>query len=437
MVRFRLAAACVILAAATSARAQDLAGQPADARPSSTDADAASQDVGVVWRNRPQIRIGKHTRIDVRARTQLDWRGFSPDVGENTFDVPAARFGVAGEYRNDVEFQVEYDTQKTHKWRDVYGEWKSYRQLTVRAGRFKMPFGLEQNTPLFDIDFAYRTLGSNAITPNRDTGVMALGRFHKRALSYEAGVFRHDGDNADPKLVTGVTVPDADLSGPSVAGRVTVLPLRWTKQPVLDTFRVGLAATASNVPEGLNSLHSDPRFGDQSFFKRVYVKGHRRRVGTELHWTPGPFGVSSEWMRAYEAREGQGFQDEDLPDLLSTSWYLAGTWVMTGERKEAANLHPAHPLGRGGWGAVEFGARYERLRFESATEEGYPERNPRGTNLYPNQDRVWTVGANWYLNRWVRLLGNAVHEHIDDSARTPVPPAQGYWTGLFRIQLAL
>ena len=50
---------------------------------------------------------------------------------------------------------------------------------------------------------------------------------------------------------------------------------------------------------------------------------------------------------------------------------------------------------------------------------------------------MWTVGANWYLNRWVRLLGNAVHEHIDDSARTPVPPVQGYWTGLFRIQLAL
>ena len=100
-----------------------------------------------------------------------------------------------------------------------------------------MPFGLEQNTPLFDLDFAYRTLGSNAITPNRDTGVMASGRFHKRALTYEAGVFQHDGDSADVETLPVGPDGSPERHGPSVAGRFTVLPMRWTKQPALDTLR--------------------------------------------------------------------------------------------------------------------------------------------------------------------------------------------------------
>lgn len=432
-----LAALLMSLATGAPADAQDRTTPPSAASPASFDAATTEPDIGVVWRNRPQIRIGDHTRIDVRARTQLDWRGFSPDVGQDTFDLPAARFGIAGEISHDVEFQVEYDIQNQRHWRDVYGEWKTFRQFTVRAGRFKMPFGLEQNTPFFEVDYAYRTLGSSVITPNRDTGMMVSGRFHRRAVTYDVGLFRHDGDNGD--LTEVPLAPDGtpERHGPAVAGRVTVLPLRWTKATALETLRVGAAATASNLPEGLNSLHSDPRIGDKSFFKRVYAKGYRRRIGTELQWTPGAVGVTGEWMRAFDSRHGQGFLDEDLPDLLSTAWYLSGTWVLTGEQKAAGTLRPAHPFGHGGWGAVEVGARYERLRFESATDQGYLERNPRGTHLYPNQDRIWTLGVNWFLNRWVRLVGNAIHEHFDDAARTAAPPAQDFWAGVFRIQLAM
>ena len=56
-----------------------------------------SQAIRLVWRNRPQIRIGDHIRIDLRARLQNDWRTFDPDIDVDTYALNAMRFSVAGE----------------------------------------------------------------------------------------------------------------------------------------------------------------------------------------------------------------------------------------------------------------------------------------------------------------------------------------------------
>ncbi len=58
-----------------------------------------------------------------------------------------------------------------------------------------MPFGLEQNTGVGNLDFAYRALGSTALAPGRDRGVMVFGDLGR--VNYEAGVFDDDGDIAE------------------------------------------------------------------------------------------------------------------------------------------------------------------------------------------------------------------------------------------------
>jgi phosphate-selective porin len=149
---------------------------------------------------------------------------------------------------------------------------------------------------------------------------------------------------------------------------------------------------------------------------------------------PGPVGLTAEWMQAREQRLGQGLGDVDLSDLVTTGWYASATWLLTGEDKEDFN-GPRRPLITEGIGAIEIGARYEKLRFESAEKIGEAFSNPRAENILPNSDAVWTLGLNWFPNRWIRVVGNAIHEEFEDPDRTPQPGTTVFWSGVLRLQL--
>jgi phosphate-selective porin len=108
--------------------------------------------------------------------------------------------------------------------------------------------------------------------------------------------------------------------------------------------------------------------------------------------------------------------------------------VVTGESK-GDSITPKKPLFKGGIGAIEIGARYDQLGFASASTEGPAFTNPRAEHLVPNTDQVWTIGANYFPNRWVRLVGNAIHENFADTNRSIVKGTAGFWAILFRFQL--
>jgi phosphate-selective porin len=175
-------------------------------------------------------------------------------------------------------------------------------------------------------------------------------------------------------------------------------------------------------------------YGTEDFFEPVYVKGRRTRVGTELTFTPGPVGIEAEWMRAWEQRKGQGLGDTDLSDLITTGYYASVSWLLTGEEKADFN-RPRRSLFAGGPGAIEAAVRYETLGFESAEKVGPPFRNPRAEHIFENSDIVWTLGVNWFLNRWVRITGNGIREEFEDARRTPVPGTTVFWSGVGRLQI--
>jgi phosphate-selective porin OprO and OprP len=387
---------------------------------------------GFRWRNRPTFQFGD-LRLDVRFKTQLDWRGFDPVIDEDEFDRRSLRGGINGELGKDLEFQIEHDLFSDGEWRDVFVKWRTFRQAEVSVGRFKVPFGREELISFSDVDFAYRALVSTTIPPARDKGVMVEGRFLKRGFTYQAGVFNGDGDNGrlhGPQFAVSGT-PEG--LGPSFTGRVTATPFRPLAK-TFDTLRLGFAYGAVKVPEGLNSLRGQSVYGTEDFFERVYVKGWRNRVGTEVSFTPGSLGLSGEWMRASEQRLGQGLGDTDLSDVLTTGWYAAATWLVTGEDKDDFN-RPRRSLLRGGIGAVEVAARVEKLQFESEDKTGPAFRNPRAEHILGNSDRVWTVGVNWFPNRWVRITVNGIREEFEDARRTPIPGTTEFWSGLGRLQI--
>ncbi len=401
---------------------------------------AAAQDAqddgprtGLRWRNRPSIQIGEHIRLDLRLKLQYDLRRFDPEIGEEETDFRARRGGINGEIGDHVQFQIERDLNADGRWRDVYANWRTFRQFELTAGRFKVPFGREELVGITDVDFAFRSLVSTTIPPARDKGVMAHGRFLQRGVTYEVGVFDDDGDNGrlqEPQFPVGSEIEGV---GPSFAARLTGTPLRRAGEP-FETFRVGLAYGGARIPEGLNSLRGESVYGTEDFFPAVYVKGRRTRLGTEVSYTPGPVGLAAEWMQAREERQGQGLGDEDLSDFITSGWYASATWLVTGEDKEDFD-NPRRPLFDGGFGAIEVGARVEALRFESEDKTGPAFRNERAEHILGNRDRVVTLGVNWWPTRWTRVTVNAIREQFDDPPRTPEPGTTTFWSGVMRFQL--
>ena len=376
------------------------------------------------FKHRPSLRIGKLLRVDVRAKVQTDFRSFSPEVetDEGTFDLHRGRLGLEGEFLNVLEYEVERDFRQTlgrndqrYPWKDVYGNFKYFDNFQLKFGKFKVPFGMEELTGEHQIDFAQRARISDDLTPGRDVGAMLHGRFFKRGLSYEAGYFRHDGEN-------GRNHNGQPIANDTYAARVTATPLRE------------LPARFFDVPEGMSSVRGNT-VADIVYFPYVYVKGPRRRVGAQANWISGPFSAKGEFINMREAREQQGIYLDDLPAKLSRGWYVTGTWVLTGEKKEGG-VEPKKPIFDGGFGAVEIAARFEQIRFGTdTTGEGF--RSPRSPNLRSQSDHAVTFGLNWYANRYVKVQADGIRETIEDAFRSPIPGRTRFWTGMLRLQFVM
>jgi phosphate-selective porin len=402
-----------------------------------TAAAQSTEKRGLVWDDRPSIVFGEDLHVDLRAKMAFDWRAFDPDLDEDLYDLNVLRFGLKGELTRHFDFEIERELSSDGDWtdwKDVYLNWDTFDAASVRGGRFKMPFGFEQNLGRTDLDFIYRSRISTQLTPARDRGVMVYGRGLNRSISYEFGVFDTDGDNGkldEPQFDTG----EDERLGPTYAGRVSGAVLRPLvgQDAALRSLRVGLAYTNGHLPEGLNSLRGETPYGFD-YFEPVYVKGRRQRLGVELDWTPGPASLRAEWIQTREDRLGQGLGDRDLSDVLGTGWYVSGTWLVTGQDKDQ-NISMRRAVIRGGPGAVELAARYEALGFGSASDEGLPERNPRAEHILENSDRLWTAGVNWYPMEHVKVVANAIHESFEDSQRTPLAGETVFWSGVLRLQI--
>ena len=408
------------------------------------------------WDRRPSIRWGDLLRVDFRFKLQNDIRGVEPEylTEEGLYELHRGRVGIEGHVFRHFEFEIEREIKEeisdlfriqkeihSHPWRDVFVNFRYLRDVQVKVGKFKIPFSLDQTTGTMNLDFPKRSLIGDLLAPARDKGIMLHGRFFRRGLNYEAGIFRNDGENAEfREVIDEVGNEERFKTGlRTFAGRITGTPLRLTPVPaVLKDLEIGGAFTSTTVPEGLKGLRGQTVTG-QTYFRHLFVHGHRLRVGTQLRWTPGPFSLKSEFIHVSEERRGQGIRGEDLPNFISRGWYVSGTWVVTGQKfddRDEPRKSSLPPFGRG-LGAVELAGRYEAIRSGSAEHPGRPSRTPRAANILGNSDRAWTFGVNWYLSHYMKIQANAIREKIEDLQRVPVLGRERYWTRLVRIQFVM
>jgi len=385
--------------------------------------------VRLVFPDRPSLRVGSVLRADFRLRLQGDVRGLPRGEADEdgAFEMTRRRVGVQGTFLRHVEYEIEREFRRKNVWRDNFVNVTYFDDFQIQAGKFKVPFSLERLTGSTDLDFVYRTNVVDTLSPARDVGVTLHGRFRQRAIGYDVGLFRHDGENARFDFNPG--------AGRTVAARFAARPLRLTSlSGAAGELEVAVAVTTSQVPDGLHSLRGRTTVG-QVFFNPVYVSGQRVRLGLDLDWRPGHFSLKGEIIRVSDERLDQGLFEEDLPSVMARGWYVSGSWALTGESKFDGGIEPRRPLFRGGIGAVELAARYERLGFGSAAPGEPEETHPRAPNLLDASNRAWTVGLNWYVNHWTKLQLNGIREAIHEAGSAR--PRAVYWTRVLRLQFVM
>jgi phosphate-selective porin OprO/OprP len=139
--------------------------------------------------------------------------------------------------------------------------------------------------------------------------------------------------------------------------------------------------------------------------------------------------AAGEWYKIDVSRTGASAFDPSF-----SGWYLQGAWDITGEHRVWSNanggfngIKPAKPfnLSKGDWGAWEVAARYSVLDLnDRAGIAGVA--TPAG-GIRGGDQKITTVGLNWYPNSFVRFLldyqwarvnrlsatGSSLGEHVD------------------------
>jgi phosphate-selective porin len=417
--RTLFASLTVIVAIAMPASAQQSAGT---LQTGAAGKQKKKDESGVRWDD-DSILIGESVRIEPKFRLQGDvplWT--STGTVDDHFSWASRRIGVNGELFNRVQFQVERaftdDDDDDTRWRDVYADVRINRALQIRGGRFKVPFSLERNTSRDELDFLQRATAVRALSPSRDTGVMVHGRLANRVVGYEVGIFQHaDGfDLIDDPNSWG------DL-GATLAGRVTVAPIRDNDDGLTRDLHLGVAFVRNSIPEGLNSVVGR-WFDHERFFDRMFVNGQRTRLGAEGEWRGQRATVTGEWLRQTDERLRQSVTNEDLSDLVMHGGYVTAVVRVFGERGKRGQ-------------AVDVAARFDRLSLGSGNDRDDPFTNPRADRVAPIAKDTWTFGGTWQLHRWVRMQGNLIRETLVDTLGVRDITGDSRWTAVMRFQFAL
>lgn len=359
-------------------------------------------------------------KLGINGRVQADYRSFSPDVAAaDTFSVRRARLGVnVGMKDFAARLEGEYSGVTNNgsvglTYANI--DYVHFNGLKLRMGQFKPFYGLERAMNANFTDFQERSVTDYLLGPTFDRGVMVFGEpvpglFYNASWTNGKGVTtaNNNGDETDAKY------DNKDLLV-RVVGNMAQFA-NWKDSVIhLGAFYArGQEEPGSGTATVLTEARGYSVFSTDNFTRAV----ERTRQGYELALAQGPVKFQAEHI--LENFDGTGF-DRDL-----TAWYASINWLVTGETfastyKEGmfGRLRPKQDFawGSDGWGAVQLGARYSQ--FDGGD---FVTTNASGTGRLAsgrsNQIDAWTLGANWILTPYVRVIANYVHTHFDTPVTT-------------------
>ncbi|PEN05644.1 porin [Longimonas halophila] len=337
-----------------------------------------------------QLRIGGDLQTDARMLL-----GDTPGTSSSFFLRRArVRLSATLQRRFSIRFMSDFGRGQA-TIQDAYIDFRFGSGLSLRAGRFSTPLGLEflqSSNATMHVERGYPT----AFVSNRDVGFQLYGRTLGQRLQYSVGVFNGapDGTSLD-----GDATPPKDL-----IARAFIEP--WRNNRDASDWLRGLGAglgvsvgteRSANGSSGLASYRTLHRSALFSYRGGVEADGRRMRLVPQAYYYAGPFGVIGEYaLSQHDVQRG-----DNTETLAHRAWQIGGSWVLTGESASYGGVSPENSYDpeAGTWGAFELSAKVQRFQFD---EDAFPQyadpeaQVENGTSL--------AAGLSWYPVRNVRFM---------------------------------
>jgi phosphate-selective porin OprO/OprP len=366
-------------------------------------------------------------KFAIRSVVQFDAAHYSEsprtaanDLGSGT-NFRRARLGVEGTAWKDWNFGLwgEFggsggESATLNQAYLEYAGWKPFgleEPIRFRIGAWATPSGLEDATSnteeLFLERAAIAELVRGFATGDGRTGVGATARGPRWYASavltgkvvgvpstaeldqqsgFAARVAFNPIHGADYDVHIGANIQGILNPADTTAGPVSTRAVRLQERPELRVSGLRLVDTGAIASDGLTAYGLEGGGSWRNFY------------------------AAGEWYKVDVNREA-------VPPAVSafdpsfSGWYVQGAWAITGEHHGWTNanggfvgIRPAKPFDRskGTWGAWEIAARYSVLDLNDHAGV-FGKAAPAG-GIRGGEQKITTVGLNWYPNSVVRLL---------------------------------
>lgn len=337
-------------------------------------------------------------QLRIRGYTHFDGRFFEESPtntapGADTFFFRRIRPIFEGTLAGVVDFRIMPDfAGSTLVVQDAYANLRYIPEAQLQFGKYKGPVGLERLQSATAMWFVERALPTQLV-PNRDLGVMLQGVVGEGVFNYQVAWMNGVTDAGSADADTG---DDKDL-----VARVFFSPFQDAGIESLQGLGFGFASTYGREEGNPGSYRAS---GQQTFFAYradVRQRGVRTRYSPQAYWYWGPVGLLAEYVQSSTGLSRPGVSDIRADN---SAWQVAVGWALTGENESYRGLWPSSSFEpwSSSFGAFELIARFSQLKVDHSVFDS----NFADPVVNAESAQLWSVGMNWYLNRFVKLALN-------------------------------
>jgi len=346
--------------------------------------------------------------LEIGGRFLQDWvawgetdeaLGIATDDGT---EVRSAYVSAKGRLGAHLRFKADYDVAGGEVGvKDVYLEVFGIPAVgNVRVGHWVVPVGLDQITSTKNL--AFLEGGSPvALTPGRNSGLMVWNSFAGGRMTAELGAFR-EVDDVGEGIGSG--------EGGSIAGRMTGLLVKADDGSRL--VHVAVSGVWSDPWGDVQRFRARPELhlSDYIVDTGLLPTESATTVGVELVGILGPAHFQGEYLMAsLEALEADSAATR-AEDASFAGFCVQAGYYLTGESRAFKGTSfdrtkvTSEFLDEGGFGAWEVLARYSSLDL-----------NDEDAGVLGGKLDDVTLGLNWYMTSYARLMVNYVMATVDDA----------------------